>query len=179
MERVFARLSVPKHWWENYMMEIPHTFVFGLIMYSMVCKTTRYVQYSKVVASIDTKVIKELIVGQQWKMSLSTKVALMTCFLARRDYEVLVVSNYIDTVFINAPCDFRFELRVLCNTQYGGTVSWNSSKQVTVANSITEAKYVAAFEATNKMLNHIVHSWTQYGSKMALVNGTLLQIVAP
>ena len=47
------------------MMEIPHTFVFGLIMYSMVCKTTRYVQYSKVVASIDTKVIKELIVGQQ------------------------------------------------------------------------------------------------------------------
>ena len=91
-------------------------------------------------------------------MSLSTKVALMTCFLARRDYEVLVVSNYIDTVFINAPCDFRFELRVLCNAQYGGTVSWNSSKQVTVANSITEAKYVAAFEATNKMLNHIVHS---------------------
>ena len=32
------------------------------------------------------------------------------------------------------------------------------SKQVTVANSITEAKYVAAFEATKKMLNHIVHS---------------------
>jgi hypothetical protein len=39
-------------------MEIPHTLVVGLIMYSMVCKTTRYVQYSKVVASIDTKVIK-------------------------------------------------------------------------------------------------------------------------
>ena len=32
------------------------------------------------------------------------------------------------------------------------------SKQVTVANSITKAKYVAAFEATKKMLNHIVHS---------------------
>jgi len=160
MERVFARLNVPKHWWANYMMEIPHTFVFGLIMYSMVCKTTRYVQYSKVVASIDTKVIKELIVGQQWKMSLSTKVALMTCFLARRDYEVLVVSNYIDTVFTFSPCVFRFKLRVLCNTQYGGTVSWNCSKQVTMANSITMAKYDDALEATNKMLNHIVHSWT-------------------
>ena len=72
----------------------------------MVCKTTRYVQYSQGVASKDTKVIKVLIMGQQWKMSLSTKVALMTCFLASRDYEVLVVSNYIDTVFINAPCDF-------------------------------------------------------------------------
>ena len=57
-------------------------------------------------------------------MSLSTKVALMTYFLASRDYEVLVVSGYIDTVFINAPCDFRFKLRVLCNTQYGGTISW-------------------------------------------------------
>ena len=91
-------------------------------------------------------------------MSLSTKVALMTCFLASRDYEVLVVSDYIDTVFINAPCDFRFKLRVLCNTQYGGTVSWNCSKQVTVANSITKAKYVDALEATMNMLNHIVHS---------------------
>ena len=72
----------------------------------------------------------------------------MTCFLASRDYEVLVVSNYIDTVFINAPCDFRFKLRVLCNTQHGGTVVGNCSKQDTVANSITKAKYVAAFKAT-------------------------------
>ena len=91
-------------------------------------------------------------------MSLSTKVALMTCFLASGDYEVLVVSSYIDTIFINAPSDFRFKLRVLCNTQYGGTVVGNCSKQVTVANSITEAKYVAVFKATKKMLNHIVRS---------------------
>jgi len=125
MERVFTKLGVPKHWWVKYMMEIPHTLVFGLIMYSMVCKTTRYVQYSKAVASIDTKVIKVLIMGQQWKMSLSTIVALMTCFLASRDHEVLVVSDYIDTVFINAPCDFRFKLRVLCDTQYDDTVFGN------------------------------------------------------
>ena len=91
-------------------------------------------------------------------MSLSTKVAPMTCFLASRDYEVLVVSDHIDTVFINAPCDFRFKLRVLSNTQYGGTVFGNRSKQVTVANSITKAKYIDALEATKKMLNHIVHS---------------------
>ena len=78
-------------------------------------------------------------------MSLSTKVALMTCFLASRDYEVLVVSNYIDTVFINAPCDFRFKLGIfLCNTQYGGMVVGNCSKQDNVANSITKAKYVDA-----------------------------------
>ena len=82
----------------------------------------------------------------------------MTCFLASGDYEEFVVSNYIDTVFISTPSDFRFKLRVLCNTRYGGTVVWNCSKQVTVANSITEAKYVAALEATKKMLNHIVHS---------------------
>ena len=82
----------------------------------------------------------------------------MTCFLASRDYEVLVVSNYIDTVFINAPRDFQFKIRVLCYTRYGGTVSWDCSKHVTVANSITKAKYVDALEATKKMLNHIVHS---------------------
>jgi hypothetical protein len=75
----------------------------------------------------------------------------MTCFLTSRDYEVLVVSNYIDTVFINTPCDFRFKLRVLCNTQYGGTVFGKCSKQVIVANSITKAKYVDALEATKKL----------------------------
>ena len=77
-------------------------------------------------------------------MSLSTRVMLMTCFFASRDYEVLVVSNYIDTVFINAPCNFRFKLRVLCKTQHGGTVVGNCSKQDTVANYITKAKYVDA-----------------------------------
>jgi hypothetical protein len=82
----------------------------------------------------------------------------MTCFLASGDHEEFVVKGYIDTVFIISPCDFQFNLRVLCNTQYGGTVVGNCSKQVTVANSITEAKYVAAFKATKKMLNHIVHS---------------------
>ena len=83
----------------------------------------------------------------------------MICFLASGDHEEFVVKCYIDTVFIFSPCDFRFKLRVLCNTQYGGTVVGNCSKQVTVANSITKAKYVAALEATKtKMLNHIVHS---------------------
>ena len=91
-------------------------------------------------------------------MSLSTKVALLTCFLASRDYEVFVVKGYKDKVFINAPCNFRFKFRFLCNTRYGGTVIGNCSKQVTVAISITKAKYVDALEATNKMLNHIVHS---------------------
>ena len=83
----------------------------------------------------------------------------MICFLASGDHEEFVVKCYIDTVFIFSPCDFRFKLRVLCNTQYGGTLVGNCSKQVTVANSITEAKYVAALEGTKtKMLNHIVHS---------------------
>jgi hypothetical protein len=82
----------------------------------------------------------------------------MTSFLASGDHEEFVVKGYIKIVFINAPSDFRFKLRVLCDTQYGGTIVGNCSKQDTVANSITKAKYVAAFEAKNKMLNHIVHS---------------------
>ena len=53
---------------------------------------------------------------------------------------------------------FDLSLRVLCNTQHGGTVVGNCSKQDTVVNSITKAKYVDALEATKKLLNHIVHS---------------------
>ena len=48
----------------------------------------------------------------------------MTCFLASGDHEEFVVKGYIDTIFIISPCDFRFKLRVLCNTQYGVAVSW-------------------------------------------------------
>jgi hypothetical protein len=70
-------------------------------------------------------------------MSLSTMEALMACFFTSGNYEVLVVSNYIDTVFISVPSDFQFKLRVLCNTQYGGTVVGNCSKQDTVVNSMT------------------------------------------
>ena len=60
----------------------------------------------------------------------------MICFLASGDHEEFVVKCYIDAVFIFSPCDFQFKLRVLCNTQYGGTVVGNCSQQDTVANSI-------------------------------------------
>ena len=82
----------------------------------------------------------------------------MTCFLASGNHEEFIVICYIDTVFTISPCDFRFDLRVLCKTQHSGTVIGNCSKQNTVANSITKAKYVDALEATKKLLNHIVHS---------------------
>src|SRR3989337_2835532 len=48
----------------------------------------------------------------------------MTSFLASEYHEEFVVKGYIEAVFIIPPCDFKFKLRVLCNTQYGGTVSW-------------------------------------------------------
>jgi hypothetical protein len=120
----FARLGVPKHWWAKYMMEIPHTLVFGLIMFSMVCKNN---QICPILQSCYEYRYQSDQKYWSWdnseKGSLSTKVALMTCFLASRDHEEFVVKGYIDTVFINSPCDFWFKLRVLCNTQYGGTVS--------------------------------------------------------
>ena len=87
-------------------MDIPHTLVFGLIMYSMVCKTTGYVRYSQSCCEYRYQSDQSTDHGTTVKNVMSTKVALMTCFLASKDYEVLVVSDYIDTVFINAPCDF-------------------------------------------------------------------------
>ena len=61
----------------------------------------------------------------------------MICFLASGDHEEFIVKCYIDTVFIFSPCDFQFKLRVLCNTQYDGTVVGHCSQQDTVVNSIT------------------------------------------
>src|SRR3990170_7896174 len=140
------------------MMEIPHTLLFELIMYYMVRKNNKICPILQSCCEYRYQSDQKY---RSWdnseKGSLSTIVALMTCFIASGDHEEFVVKGYIDTVFINAPCDFRFKLRFLCNTQYGGTVVENCSKQVIVANSITEAKYVTAFEATKKMLNHIAH----------------------
>ena len=36
----------------------------------------------------------------------------------------------------------------MCNALNGGVISWNWSKKVTVANSITKAKYVVTLEVS-------------------------------
>nr|ABF97002.1 retrotransposon protein, putative, Ty1-copia subclass [Oryza sativa Japonica Group] len=67
-------------------------------------------------------------------------------FLFYGRQEELVVNGYTDASFQTDKDDFRLQSRfVFCLN--GGAVSWKSFKQDTVADSTTEAEYIAASEA--------------------------------
>ena len=108
-------------------MDFPHTFAFGLIMYSMVCINNQICPILPSYCEYRYQSDQSTDHGTTVKNVVEYQSSTDDMYLASRDYEVLIVSNYIDTVFINAPSDFRFKLSVLCNTRYGGTVSWNCS----------------------------------------------------
>ena len=63
----------------------------------------------------------------------------------------LVISGYIDDGFQSNLDDFRSQSGfVFCLN--GGAVSWRSSKQDTVADSIIEAEYIAASDAAKEVV---------------------------
>ena len=70
-------------------------------------------------------------------------------FLVYGGEEELVVRGYTDASFQTDKDDFRSQSGfVFCLN--GGAVSWKSSKQETVADSTTEAEYIAASEAAKE-----------------------------
>jgi hypothetical protein len=70
-------------------------------------------------------------------------------FLIFGGEDELVVKGYIDASFQTDKDDFASQSRfVFCLN--GGAVSWKSSKQETVADSTTEAEYIAASEAAKE-----------------------------
>ena len=70
-------------------------------------------------------------------------------FLVYGGEEELVVNGYTDASFQTDKNDFRSQYGfVFCLN--GGVVSWKSSKQETVADSTTEAEYIAASEAAKE-----------------------------
>ena len=61
----------------------------------------------------------------------------------------MVVTGYTDATFQTCIDDFRSQSGyVFCLN--GGAVIWKSSKQLTVADSTTEAEYIAASEAAKE-----------------------------
>ncbi|KAL4386545.1 hypothetical protein GQ457_09G016870 [Hibiscus cannabinus] len=70
-------------------------------------------------------------------------------FLVYGGAEELRIKGYTDASFQTDKDDSRSQLGfVFCLN--GGVVSWKSSKQDTVADSTTEAEYIAASEAAKK-----------------------------
>ena len=66
-----------------------------------------------------------------------------------RQEDELVINGYTDTSFQSDKDNFRSQSSyVFCLN--GGAVSWRSSKQDTVADSIIEAEYIATSEAAKE-----------------------------
>jgi hypothetical protein len=70
-------------------------------------------------------------------------------FLVYGGEEELVVTGYTDSSFQTDQDDSKSQSGYVF-TVNGGAVSWNSSKQETVADSTTEAEYIAASEAAKE-----------------------------
>ena len=79
-------------------------------------------------------------------------------FLVYGGEEELVVKGYADASFQTDRDDCRSQSGFVY-VMNGGTVSWMSSKQDTVADSTTEAEYIAACEATKRKVFGSGISW--------------------
>jgi hypothetical protein len=70
-------------------------------------------------------------------------------FLVYGGDEQLIAKGYTDASFTTDPDDFKSQSGYVF-TLNGGAVSWKSSKQDTVADSITEAEYIVAADAAKE-----------------------------
>ncbi|KAG7572396.1 Integrase catalytic core [Arabidopsis suecica] len=129
------------------MSKIPYASAIGSIMYAMLCTrpdvacalsmTSRY--------QSDPGESHWIVVKNILKYLRRTKDK----FLVYGGSEELVVSGYTDASFQTDKDDFRSQSGfVFCLN--GGAVSWKSCKQSTVADSTTEAEYIAASEAAKE-----------------------------
>ena len=129
------------------MSEVPYASAIGSIMYAMIC-TRPDVSFALSVTSRyqsdpgmeHWKAVKRIL-----KYLRSTK----DMFLVYGGDKELVVKGYTDASFITDPDDYKSQSGFVFILN-GGAVSWKSSKQDTVANSTTEAEYLAAGEAAKE-----------------------------
>ena len=129
------------------MRAIPYASAIGSIMYAMLC-TRPDVSYALSVTSRYQSNYGEAhwtVVKNILKYFRRTKEV----FLVFGGEEELVVIGYTDASFQTNHDDSRSQSRFLFYFN-GGAVSWKSSKQDTVADSTTEAEYIAASEAAKE-----------------------------
>ena len=131
----------------EHMNKVPYASAIGSIMYAMIC-TRPDVSYALSVTSryqSDPGVDHWTAVKNILKYLNRTK----EMFLVYGGDEELIVKGYTDASFMTDPDDFRSQSGFVF-TLNGGAVSWKSSKQSTVADSTTEAEYIAASEASKE-----------------------------
>ncbi|MCQ7222035.1 DDE-type integrase/transposase/recombinase [Salmonella enterica] len=127
--------------------QIPYASAIGSIMYAMLC-TRPDVSYALSMTSryqSDPGECHWIAVKNVLKYLRRTK----EYFLIYGGEEELAVKGYSDASFQTDQDDYRSQSGfVFCLN--GGAVSWKSSKQDTVADSTTEAEYIAASEAAKE-----------------------------
>ncbi|KAK3119169.1 hypothetical protein QOZ80_9BG0715040 [Eleusine coracana subsp. coracana] len=129
------------------MRAIPYASAVGSIMYAMI-STRPDVAYALSAVSRYQSNPGEAHWGAN-KNILKYLRRTMGMFLVYRGEEELVVNGYTDASFQTDKDDSRSQSGyVFCLN--GGAVSWKSSKQDTVADSTTEAEYLAASEAAKE-----------------------------
>ncbi|WVZ50508.1 hypothetical protein U9M48_001754, partial [Paspalum notatum var. saurae] len=131
------------------MSEIPYASAIGSIIYAMIC-TRPDVSFALSVTSRYQPCPGEghwIAVKNILKYLRRTKDA----FLVFGGEEELIVKGYTDAGFQTDKDDSRSQAGfVFCLN--GGAVSWKSSKQDTVADSASEAEYIAALEAVKEAI---------------------------
>ena len=129
------------------MSKIPYASAIGSIMYAMIC-TRPDVSYALSVTSryqADPGESHWTAVKNILKYLRRTK----DVFLVYGGEEELVVNGYTDASFQTDKDDYKSQSGFVFILN-GGAVSWKSSKQETVADSTTEAEYIAASEAAKE-----------------------------
>jgi hypothetical protein len=129
------------------MSRILYASTIGSIMYAMIC-THPNISYSHSVTSryqSDQGEGHWTAVKNVFKYLRRSK----GMFLVYGGEEELVVTGYIDASFETDQDDSKSQSGYVF-TINGGVVSWKSSKQVTLADSTTEAEYITASEAAKE-----------------------------
>ncbi|XP_070052318.1 secreted RxLR effector protein 161-like [Nicotiana tomentosiformis] len=132
----------------EHMSKIPYASAMGAIMYTKTC-THPDVAYAHGVTSRYQKNPGE----EHWKVLKTILKYLRRTkdqFLIYGDSE-LKLEGYTDASFSSDKDDSKSFLGYVF-TFNGGAVSWKSFKQVTVADSMTEAEYIAASETAKEAI---------------------------
>ena len=129
------------------MSRVPYASAIGSIMYAMI-STRPDVAYAVSATSRHQSDLGE----SHWtavKAILKYFRRTKSIFLVYGGEEELVVKGYTDASFQTDQDDSKSQSGYVF-TLNGGAVSWKSSKQETVADSTTEAEYIAASEAAKE-----------------------------
>ena len=130
------------------MKDIPYALAIGSIMYAMLCTRPDVAYALRVTSSYQSNpgIVHWEAVKRILKYLRRTKELFLV--YGGSTQSKLVVTGYTDSNFENKE-DFKSQSAYVFSLN-GGAISWRSSKQSTIADSSTEAEYIAALDAAKE-----------------------------